>query len=580
MKFILSVAIFVFIGAASIAQDIIMPINKWVEKLSDKKDIKNETTMLLWDSIANNTDSFRMNKLIAQLQAHGKHENLYFNTRFNLFKVMVLNHKDFLRSDRASKAVAMQLLKVTMQKANETNDEYLIAKASEIYFLSSQFYKEMDLAVIYGMYCVELYEKLFGNSYFLYYQFLAEQMFRVREYEKCKSFCLKKLNINNEEQIDAQAYKMQTLNTLALAYHRTGSYDTAMFFYNKALGMAYKVNRPDWVGIISGNMGQVFFLEKQYDTARILLERDYHSSAEHKYFDNAANSLQWAARCNAALGNRQTALEQVREAMKLIRKIPDDNYQQNIYKAASEIYHINGLSDSSFFYAAKYNDLHDAIEKKINLSSIAMSQVRLNEEKSWYNIRRLQQEKESQRLQRNFIILGIVLLALISILLINRQRLRLKHRKESLEQEKKIIETEVTAAKLQMEMFTRNIIEKTNLVEKLEQQMKESNASAGQQEIITELSHLTILTEDDWDKFKELFEKIYPMFFQRLKITAPDITVAEQRMAALIRLQLTTRQMASMQGISPDSVHKTRQRLRQRIGVTNETNLEEFFVSL
>ncbi len=55
---------------------------------------------------------------------------------------------------------------------------------------------------------------------------------------------------------------------------------------------------------------------------------------------------------------------------------------------------------------------------------------------------------------------------------------------------------------------------------------------------------------------------------------------AEQRMAALIRLQLTTRQMASMQGISPDSVHKTRQRLRQRIGVTNETNLEEFFVSL
>ena len=40
---------------------------------------------------------------------------------------------------------------------------------------------------------------------------------------------------------------------------------------------------------------------------------------------------------------------------------------------------------------------------------------------------------------------------LIAILLINWQRLRLKHHKESLEQEKKIIETEVKAAKLQME---------------------------------------------------------------------------------------------------------------------------------
>ena len=66
------------------------------------------------------------------------------------------------------------------------------------------------------------------------------------------------------------------------------------------------------------------------------------------------------------------------------------------------------------------------------------------------------------------------------------------------------------------------------------------------------------------------------MFFQKLKNNSPDITVAEQRMSALTRLQLTTRQMASMQGISTDSVHKTRQRLRQRLVVSNDTNLEEF----
>jgi DNA-binding CsgD family transcriptional regulator len=131
-----------------------------------------------------------------------------------------------------------------------------------------------------------------------------------------------------------------------------------------------------------------------------------------------------------------------------------------------------------------------------------------------------------------------------------------------------------------MQMFTFNIIEKTNLIEKLEQQMQDNNSFAGQQETIAILSNLTILTEQDWNQFKELFEKMYPMFFQRLKAISPDITVAEQRMAALTRLQLTTRQMASMQGISPDSVHKTRQRLRQRLGLSNETNLEEYFASI
>jgi DNA-binding CsgD family transcriptional regulator len=59
-----------------------------------------------------------------------------------------------------------------------------------------------------------------------------------------------------------------------------------------------------------------------------------------------------------------------------------------------------------------------------------------------------------------------------------------------------------------------------------------------------------------------------------------DITVAEQRMAALTRLQLTTRQMASMLGISVDSVHKTRQRLRKRFTLGNDANIEEYIAGI
>ena len=73
-----------------------------------------------------------------------------------------------------------------------------------------------------------------------------------------------------------------------------------------------------------------------------------------------------------------------------------------------------------------------------------------------------------------------------------------------------------------------------------------------------------------------LFEKIYPGFFLKLKEKVTDITVAEQRMAALTRLRLTTKQMASILGISPDSVHKTRQRLRHRLNLDAEINIENF----
>lgn len=577
IKFLAIIAIFILTATHSSGQATHISEKEWIKKLSDPKDKKSEFYQLFYDSVICKRDTFELNGFLKQLEANGKSDNIYFRTRLNILRASSLSYIDHLRSNKASKADVLQLMKQAMQQASESNDEYLLAIVSRIYFSSAFFYNEVALSVMYSIYSIELYEKLFGSSEYPLYQFVGELMYRVKEYEKCKDYSSKWLSLTANTEIQYNKdYRMRVFNTLALAYHRTGKYDSAMYYYDKALAETFNNDRLGWKGIISGNMGQVYYLLKRYDTAIALLEKDYHMSVKYKYFDNAANALQWAARANAAIGNRAKALQQVREAMGLIKLVPDEGYQRNIYNAAVSIYRENGLADSAVYFSVLYQQLHDSIEKKIAISSLAISNMRLSEEKNRYNIRRMQQEKKTQSQQRNFIILAIVLLSVISLLVVNRQRIQLKYRQLSLEKEKEIIENEMVGAKQQMEMFTQNIIEKTSLIEKLEHQMQESNASAGQQETIVVLSNLTILTDEDWDKFKLLFEKIYPMFFQRLKTTTPDITVAEQRMAALIRLQLTTRQMASMQGISPDSVHKTRQRLRHRLSVSNETNLEFF----
>ena len=129
-------------------------------------------------------------------------------------------------------------------------------------------------------------------------------------------------------------------------------------------------------------------------------------------------------------------------------------------------------------------------------------------------------------------------------------------------------------------MFTQNIVEKTNLIEKLEQQVKAHKYNTEEHQIIEDLSHQTILTEDDWLKFKTLFEKTHPSFFTKLKEQANDITVAEQRMAALTRLHLTTKQMAAVLGISPNSVIKAKQRLRQRFNLQTDFHVEDFLAKL
>ena len=129
-------------------------------------------------------------------------------------------------------------------------------------------------------------------------------------------------------------------------------------------------------------------------------------------------------------------------------------------------------------------------------------------------------------------------------------------------------------------MFTQNIIEKTRVIEQLEQQVATKPLTDEQQQLASELSRQTILTEEDWEKFKTLFEKIYPGFFLKLKEMVPDITVAEKRMAALIRLHLNTKQMASMLGISTDSVYKIRQRFRKRLQLDDELATETYLTKI
>lgn len=595
MKFlpIVLFSFFAVISRAAVAQTVALPVNEWAKKLADPSDKKNEVVIKL-NSLLIQFDSASAFNFLTQLRKQPDANGNYFLARYYCVQVSIQLYFNHLSPVSASfkkeqiKLEIKKLLSKAMQIAYETNDDYLTSMVSGMYGNYMYVLEETDLAVMYMMYSAELYDKINLAAPFGNYVILGEMLWRVREYEKSIKYSEKAINVLNTSNSEFKdSYTMTCNNTIALAYHRMGQYDSAFVYYRKALEVENKINNLPWKGIISGNMAQIYFAQENYTAALPLFDLDYNISKEKEIYDNAANSLQWAAKTNLALGDRVIALKQVREAFGLLQKWPSPNYLQNAYNTASEIFKSMGNNDSAYYYAGKYTKLHDSLERTIYQSSISISKLRLNEEKNRYGIGKLQREKEEMVQQRNFIIAGILFLAVIALLLINRQRIKVKYQQEltrqenlRIQQENLRIQQEMESATVQLKMFTENIIEKTNLVEKLEQQLNIKTMSKEEQQLISQLSQQTILTEEDWDKFKFLFEKIFPLFFQRLKNAATDITVAEQRMAALTRLQLTTRQMASMLGISVDSVHKTRQRLRKRFNLGADECLEEYIAGI
>ena len=85
-----------------------------------------------------------------------------------------------------------------------------------------------------------------------------------------------------------------------------------------------------------------------------------------------------------------------------------------------------------------------------------------------------------------------------------------------------------------------------------------------------------ILTDSDWAVFKRHFDTSYPGYRQRLRHAFPQLTSAEERMFLLLKLNLSSKEAADMQGISLESIKKYRYRLRKRLGLEQEEGLELF----
>ena len=93
------------------------------------------------------------------------------------------------------------------------------------------------------------------------------------------------------------------------------------------------------------------------------------------------------------------------------------------------------------------------------------------------------------------------------------------------------------------------------------------------------LQHIreNISQEDQWQVFQENFDLIHKDFFKKLKKLYPQLTPTDLRMAVLIRLNYTSKEIAEMQNISLRGVETARYRLRKKLQLTEEDNLYDFF---
>ncbi len=87
-------------------------------------------------------------------------------------------------------------------------------------------------------------------------------------------------------------------------------------------------------------------------------------------------------------------------------------------------------------------------------------------------------------------------------------------------------------------------------------------------------------SEDYWEDFKLHFEKVHPDFFRKLKEKYSTISENELRLCAYMRIGMTSKQIAQILSVLPQSVHTSRYRLRKKIGLETDDSLEDYLRNL
>jgi DNA-binding CsgD family transcriptional regulator len=82
-----------------------------------------------------------------------------------------------------------------------------------------------------------------------------------------------------------------------------------------------------------------------------------------------------------------------------------------------------------------------------------------------------------------------------------------------------------------------------------------------------------ISNQDDWQVFENNFERAHEQFFTKMKSNYPQLTPGDLRLCAYLRMNLSSKEIAPLLGISFRGVENHRYRLRKKMNLEHDENL-------
>lgn len=393
-----------------------------------------------------------------------------------------------------------------------------------------------------------------------------------KDYKTSIEYLQKAIGLTHSRQDKALMYTSISEN-----YNLLGNYKKSLLYFDSIVPIFKDIN--DFVGLYNTylNFGTIYFNLKNYNKAA-----EYFKISE--YYATQLKNQDYILYARSNLSELYVKMNKPDSAIFLLKKYVDSNkslkdisLKENVLKTFFEAYEKKGDIKLAFEYYKQYKEVSDSAAKQLSDQKLLDIQTRWEVDKKNEQIKLLAKDKQLARQETVTygLIFVIILISGISFYIYKHHKNREKRLK---------LEAELNESAYQIDLKNRELTHKAMTLSQQEQILSgikeqllnvEVESSRAKEALLGVISNIDIqMNQNTMEDFEKYFIEVHPEFFSRLKQRYPELTPAEQKVCALLRLNLNSKEIASLTHKTTRSVETIRTTIRKKMGLDKE-NLYE-----
>ena len=469
------------------------------------------------------------------------------------------------------------------------------------------------------MTALKIYEKLkYNQGLANVYNRLGDVYRKQKNYQEAKGYYQKSLKLF--QQLNQPVGIAENLNNLGDNARKQKKITIALNFYHQSLKIAQSNNYLQGMMGNWNNLGDVFAQQRKYPKAIENYQQALEVARKLDSKLDIAENLSSIGRVHSKSENMENALQYLQQSIEISKKYRFLEELRDAYRTIAAIYLKEQNFENTFKYYRFFSEIKDTLYNTKSLNEIAQLRRDYESNRQAQKIALLERDKKLNQVSNYMLVGGILCLLVIGLMIFYWQRSKIAKNRELLEQNQRIYETQqelieaelsnsqlseqklkseleikqLKEQQLQYTLETQNksltshallIIQKNKMLSQVKEKLWEITQTESR-DIKKKLKQLVSLIgtglslDKDWKEFKTIFEQVHEDFFEKLKANYPDLTSTEIRLCALLKLNLSSKDIATIMGISQDSLRIARYRLRKKLQLPKGSNLISFILNM